>query len=189
MRVFLLHGFNVSDGGTGTTDKIKPYLERKGIEVVEWDYGNWDLIDVREKTDEIAAYLANVVLAGDCFIAHSHGNTIVAKAIEKGASFHSGVMIHPALRSYWNPPKRHPIRSITVFSHWTDYATWGAYLLRMFSPGNLFWGKHYWGAMGSTGALSKDPRMLNRKGAKAHSRGFSKIEKWAPKWIGALLDK
>jgi hypothetical protein len=187
-RVYQFHGFNVADGGANTTDKARPYLEQAGFEVIEVDYGEYDLIDVREQTDELVQRILPRIKPGDCFLAHSHGNTIVAKLIEAGAPFAAGVMIHPALRSYWTPPKDHPVRQIAVFSHWTDYATWGAFLLRTLSPGRLIWGRHHWGAMGSTGALGDDPRMINYTGAKGHSSGFSDSERWGPRWAKALVE-
>lgn len=185
-RVFLFHGFNVPDQGNATTDRVRPYLERIGFEVVEIDYGEFDLIDVREETDELVQRVLPRIKPGDCFLAHSHGNTVVAKLIEAGAPFKAGVMIHPALRAYWTPPKDHPVRQIAVFSHWTDYATWGAFLLRVLSPGRLIWGRHHWGAMGSVGALGDDPRMVNYDGAVWHSTGFSNSDRWGPRWAVAL---
>lgn len=185
-RVFVFHGFNVPDGGAATTDKVRPHLELLGFEVIDIDYGEFDLIDVREETDELVQRILPRIKDGDSFLAHSHGNTIVAKLIEAGAPFRAGVMIHPALRSYWTPPKDHPIRQIAVFSHWSDYATWAAFVLRSLSPGRLIWGRHYWGAMGSTGALGDDSRMVNHNGSMGHSGGFSDSETWGPRWAAAL---
>jgi len=183
-----IHGFNVSDGGQDTTDRASPYLQAAGFEVVDVDYGHFGLVDVRERTEAVVNHLLLTVNPGDTFFAHSHGCAIAALAIECGAPFSAGVMVHPALRSWWTPPKGLPLRQIAVFSRLTDYATWGAFLLRMFSPGRFKWGRHIWGAMGSTGPLSNHPKLKSHKGAHGHSGGFSNIEEWGPIWANALLE-
>lgn len=183
---YIVHGFNVDDGGKATTDRVISYVRGVGYNPVEIDYGNYDLIEVREENIDVVNILMDKVQHGDVFIGHSNGNAIIAEAIEHGAPFAKGVMIHPALKSFWVPPKLHPIERIAVFYHPTDYATWGAWLLRLFSPGNIIYGKHIWGAMGSTGPLAKDARMAGRLGAMGHSQGFKDIKKWGPRYVAEL---
>ncbi len=185
---FELHGFNVGDGGEDTTDRASSYLEQAGFNVIDVDYGHFNLIEVRTRTDAVVDHLLLMVKPGDTFFAHSHGCAIAAKAIERGAPFAAGVMVHPALRSWWTPPKGHPVRQIAVFSRLTDFATWSAFLLRIFSPGRFLWGRHFWGAMGSTGPLSNHPKLKRYKGAHGHSGGFSSVEKWGPIWRAALKE-
>ncbi len=187
-KAFIFHGFNVADGGARTTDQLIPYAEALGYDPTDGDYGNFNLIDVREHTDDVVEALVKQVLPGDIFIAHSHGCAICAMAMEKGAPFQAGLMIHPALRSNWRIPKGHPIREIAVFYHWSDYATWFAFGLRTISHAwqkAFGWSRHYWGAMGSIGPLSKD-RFKKYTGAWWHSDGFNDIAHWGPKWQAAL---
>ncbi|RLJ20813.1 hypothetical protein DJ031_04695 [bacterium endosymbiont of Escarpia laminata] len=187
-RCFLLHGYNVDNGGAETVEKLVPYIAAAGFDPVCIDYGHFNLIDVRVNNDDVGSRLVQMIRPGDVFIGHSNGCAIAAMAIEAGAPFARGVMIHPALQSFWSPPLDHPIEQVAVFSRWSDYATWSAFLLRVFSPGRLVWGRHIWGAMGATGPLSKDPRIVNKEGAHFHSNGFKDPEKWCPVWVDTLTE-
>jgi hypothetical protein len=180
---WLVHGYSVSDAGEGTTDKIRPYVESRGYEVIEVDYGHLDLLGVRLKTEMIAQSIIDEIRPGDVFIGHSHAGVIFSLLLESGAPFSHAVLIHPALRADWCPPKGSNC-TITVFANPTDYATWIAYLLRKLSPGNWIFGRHWWGAMGSIGAQCE--RITNRLGAWGHSGGFRRIKKWGPRWAGCL---
>ena len=178
-----VHGFNVSDQGEATTDRADPYIKARGFIVKDHDYGHLGLAGVRMETDAIAEHITRQVIPGDVYFGHSHGGTVFARCVEMGARFSKAVLVHPALNRHWEPPADCHTE-IHVFHHWTDYATWGARLLRLFSPGNLIWGKHYWGAMGSLGPSS--PRLIGHKGSKWHSSGFKNIEYWGPKWAECL---
>ena len=84
-RVILVHGFNVSDGGKGSTDKLRPGLEAQGLEVCEFDT-HWrrglirDLISVRLDNDKRARRLARSILPGDLLIGHSNGCDLIDRA-------------------------------------------------------------------------------------------------------------
>lgn len=81
-RVILVHGFNVSDGGAGTTDRFRAHYEREGFEVIEFDT-HWqrgilrDLFSVRFDNVKRAQKLARLVHPGDVLVGHSNGCTII----------------------------------------------------------------------------------------------------------------
>lgn len=91
-RVILIHGFNVSDGGAGTTDKLRLPIEALGIEVIEFDT-KWkqglvrDLISVRMDNGKRARRLASMLQEGDLLIGHSNGCAIIDLACWQLASF------------------------------------------------------------------------------------------------------
>lgn len=84
-RAILVHGFNVSDGGSGTTDKLRPGLEALGLEVIEFDT-KWrrglirDLLSVRLDNDKRARRLASIIQPGDLLIGHSNGCDLIDRA-------------------------------------------------------------------------------------------------------------
>jgi len=97
--VYLIHGFNVRDGGASTTDSIRPYLEAEGITVRELDYGYFFRGRVRLCNDSVARMIANLVKPGSTCIAHSNGGAIAWKACEYGAPFKNVILVNPALDS------------------------------------------------------------------------------------------
>jgi pimeloyl-ACP methyl ester carboxylesterase len=97
--VYLIHGFNVDDGGAGTTDSIRPYLEAEGITVRELDYGHFHRGRVRLCNDSVARMIATLVKPGSTCIGHSNGGTLAYLACEYGAQFKNVVLVNPALDS------------------------------------------------------------------------------------------
>ena len=95
--VYLIHGFNIKDGGKRTTDSIRPYLESEGITVREIDYGYFRRIKVRLCNDSLAMAISQLVKPGSTCIAHSNGGTIAWKACEYGAPFKNVILVNPAL--------------------------------------------------------------------------------------------
>ena len=95
--VYLIHGFNVKDGGAGTTDSIRPYLEEKGLVVKEVDYGFFHRIRVRLCNDGLAKVIAELVKPDSTCIAHSNGGNLAWKACEYGAPFKNVILVNPAL--------------------------------------------------------------------------------------------
>lgn len=144
--IYLLHGFNVSDGGAGSIDKLKPYLRG---EVCEFDYGWVGLLGVRFGNKSRAKSLAAMVKPGDVGIGHSNGCAILHLASHLGAPFRKLVYINPVLDAdaepgpqvescdVWHSPSDAPVR----------FASW------------LPW--HTWGSMGAEGFKGSDERITN----------------------------
>lgn len=188
-RVWTIHGFNVADMGSKTTDLVLPYIERAGYIALQHDYGNLGLLGVRTRTQFIAECLAYKVQPGDAFIAHSHGCLIAAIALELGAPFVAGTMVHPALNVAWEPPDNSEIENIAVFYSPSDWPTKMARTLRLFSPGRFIWGEHRWGAMGTEGPNSRNPVFSSYPDAEKHSSSFSRIDTWGPIYVSAMFTK
>ena len=98
----ILHGFNISDGGRGSIDKIIPFLKDKGFDIHEHDYGWRGLLGVRLFNASTAHDVAKSVRPGDICIGHSNGCAILYLA-----SFECNpagmVFINPALDSDVQP--------------------------------------------------------------------------------------
>lgn len=187
-KCFVKHGFFTADGGKGTTDKLHKYIRARGYEVIDDDYGFLTLLGVRFTTDRIVEDLVEKakVNPGCAYVGFSHGGYIGAKALEAGAPFGTMLLIHPALRCDWTPPDSFKGK-IHVFFHHTDYATWGAKAIRMFSPFNLVFGRSEWGSAGSVGLDREDPRIINHEGSQGHANeGFSNIQNWGVIWANCL---
>lgn len=155
-KVFLLHGFNVKDGGKNTILKLAPFFEERGAEVVDFAYGHFNLFMPRLRNPKVAQDLAvacnqakldgyNVVLVG-----HSNGCTIIHIAGEKfGAVADKVVYINPALD-----------RGVEFPKGFKSFDVWH-------SPGDRivkysrFLFKNLWGDMGATGFTRHDPRGTN----------------------------
>lgn len=92
----LFHGFNVTDQGAGTTDRLRPYLEAARLHVRENDYGWTFLFGVllgNQRRAERAADRWGTQAIG---IGHSNGCAILWRASMLGA-FRRLVFINPAL--------------------------------------------------------------------------------------------
>lgn len=161
MRVILVHGFNVSDGGARTIDLMIPHLEAAGHEVVQFDYGWRGLLGVRFMSKNDARALMRLYRDGDVVIGHSNGGHIIAIAIELGMPVEHVIMIHPALDTDWAPPEGHPVKEVYVYYSSRDKATWWS----QFSPWK-------WGGMGTYGPTSDDSRMIGLLEDQTHSGGF-----------------
>jgi len=80
--VHLVHGFNISDGGASTTDKLIPYFEERGYTVVEHD-SKWssgilrDLMNVRYGNRKRAEAVAEMIQPDDLLVGHSNGCAII----------------------------------------------------------------------------------------------------------------
>lgn len=142
MTIYLIHGFNVSDGGLATTGSLRGGLERAGYEVVAIQYGRLGRLGVRLRNKGIAATLKTILQPDDIVIAHSNGCAITYLAMEMGATCKHVVLINPALDA---DKEIANVRNVTVFYSPTDKWTW----LAKFIP----WSP--WGAQGRKGFTGK----------------------------------
>lgn len=155
-KVFLLHGFNVRDGGKKSILTLVPFFEEVCAEVVDFAYGYFNLLVPRWRNPKVAQDLAvachqanldgyRVVLVG-----HSNGCTIIHIAGEKyGAQADKVVYINPALNRSVVFPKG--FKSFDVWHSPDD----GAVALARLLPLNL------WGDMGAIGFTRHDSRGTN----------------------------
>ena len=147
----LVHGFNVKDGGRNSTDKLRPYFEYEGYNVMEADYTWTGLIGVRLCNKKMASIIANMSKGIPKLVAvgHSNGCAILRKALEMGGRFDQLVFINPALNR-----KAKFGRGVNWVHVWHSRGD-AAVTFARFLP------KHAWGDMGSVGYKGKDPRVVN----------------------------
>jgi hypothetical protein len=141
MKAWLVHGFNVSDGGTDTIDMLTLPLARRGWEVKpkRLDYG-WRLLTQLWGNPRVAAELAGLAKADDLAIGHSNGCTIIHRATHMDyCKLRNVCYINPALDVGATPGPC--VEKVLVLHTSDDVAT----LLARFLPGVL------WGAMGRYG--------------------------------------
>lgn len=183
--VYLIHGFNVSDGGNGTTDKFVRPLNDRGYHVIELDYGHIGGVVTKLCDRKMARMVARMAEPGSVIIGHSNGCTISCMAAQYGAKFSQMVWINPALDvdvkigTYVN--------RVHVWYNQDDLAV----TVASWIPGVM------WGEMGAVGYKGKDPRVVNynvgRNGifprfpVKGHSDIFTplKFKHYSP----VILDK
>ena len=84
MKVVLIHGFNVRDGGANTVDRLAPYLEAAGheVEIDEADYGFYNLFKVRFRKHSAVLRIAGALDSADWVISHSNGSNYANKALK-----------------------------------------------------------------------------------------------------------
>jgi len=138
MIAYLVHGFNIKDGGAGTTDRLVPLLERRGYKPVEIDYGYFGLGRVRMCNHGASKILASIVEPGSIAIGHSNGCAILRDAARFGAKFQHVTLINPALDEDADFPFA---ASVNVWHSPTDVATLASRFLF----------RHPWGSMGRFG--------------------------------------
>ena len=138
---YLLHGFNVKDGGAATTGSLREGLEAAGHTVKELRYGWMGRIRVRLCNKSLARALADLVEEDSILIAHSNGCAIAYWACLFGAKFDKVFLLNPALDAEKEIPN---IRKVHVFhalsDPWTRLARWIPFSV---------WGRQ--GAVGYTG--------------------------------------
>jgi len=153
--VWLVHGFNVSDGGSGSIARLRPFLEAAGFEVKLFRYGWTALlmilpITARLLNRRLARLLADVIDAGDIVIGHSNGACIAKLAADLGAPIGQLILINPALDAdvtfapqigriqIWHSPSDRPVAIARILP------------------------RHPWGDMGAIGYRGRyDPRVAS----------------------------
>ncbi len=178
--VILIHGFNVTDGGSSTIGKLKPYYLRRGAHVITLNYGWLFFMGARFFNEEVSEDLADLInekakhYARIIVVGHSNGCAIAHLASFKCYEpIHRFVYINPALKRYFVPALN--VKAIDVWHNSKDSAVLWAKLLS-------WWAKERpWGLMGRTGYMGKDTRFVNFDTAsdfslkvKGHSAVFKK---------------
>lgn len=185
--IWLVHGFNVADGGAGTVGRLTPYLQAAGFTVKPFRYGWRGLLGVRFGNGGIARLLNDAMNPGDLAIGHSNGCAIIHRAAKNyGAPFGPIAYLNPALdRDALLPPQ---IPHLAVWHSPSDRpVAWARWL--PFHP---------WGDMGADGYRGYyDPRITNHNkqtdyplSSRTHSDVFSPalLPTFAPLIIESLLN-
>lgn len=136
MRIWLVHGFNVRDGGRGTVDQLIPFLKKDGHEVLQFDYGWTFLLGARFGNKGRAKKLAKLVQPGDVLIAHSNGCTIGHRTCNLLPLVPFSIVIYiapaldPNLVPQWGRVKKlvvyfSPDDSVVKKARWFPLVIWG----------------------------------------------------------------
>jgi len=149
---FLLHGFNVRDGGKSTVGRLLPVLPNAHI----WPYGWLGLFGVRLFNGRIAKMLSASLTDGCVVIAHSNAAAIVQRALQLDGcpDIERIVLIRPALDA--NAVFGDKVERVDVFHHADDVPV----SMSRFIP------FHEWGSMGSTGYEGGELHVLNHDSAR-----------------------
>jgi len=153
-RVILVHGFGSVFSGKYDIDRLRPFFEAEGYEVVEFNYGFRLFTTVRNP--KWAKKLYEMTQPGDAVVGFSNGCGVAQLASlpdeetgRPGAPFSQIVFLAPALDV--NVEIGPQVNLIHVWHTATDEATF----IGQFIPGSQF------GPMGNHGYLGKDPRFIN----------------------------
>jgi len=184
MKIVLIHGFNVRDGGARTVDQLSPYLIKAGFEVEmdDADYGYYSLWKVRFRKHSAVRRIAKALETADIVISHSNGGNYEDKALkclEHRDRHYKIIRISPALNSKQRIPEN--VERGFVFFTRTDKWVWLSGLLV----------GHSWGRQGQKGYKGDDRRMFNHDYSemiKGHSDWFNQdnIEFTAQEVLSAL---
>lgn len=175
-----VHGFNVSDGGRSTTDRIAPYFRQVAYRTVEWDYG-YVLISMWVSNKRVAQSIARDVAPGDIGVGHSNGCAILTRAADMGAPLTGLVLLNPALDA--DIAFAPQLKWVHVYYNQDDSAVkWAEVIPHVLN--------RRWGGMGARGYTGKDPRVESIDCQKdqgralprvsGHSDIFTKLHAWGP---------
>lgn len=152
MKIVLIHGFNVKDGGAETVDRLEPHLTALGhtIEKDEADYGFFSLWMVRFRKHSAVLRIVNALSSADAVVAHSNGANYAIKALRL-ILFNKlkVVFLSPALNRKTKIPEA--VEHLHVFHTRSDWIVW--------LSGFLWF--HPWGRMGQRGYKGNNPNVTN----------------------------
>lgn len=181
MKIVLVHGFNVRDGGKHTIDTLIPLITNEGytVDKDEGDYGFFNIWMVRfkaSKTRQRVLYrLAKAFESADVIITHSNGANFTTQALDMLTPDYNNtkliIHISPALDCDTQIPLAVHQQLVLYTPH--DKAV-------RLSSWLLF---HPWGRMGANGYSGSDNRNTNLEVAaiQGHS-GWFKIPHVTRTW-------
>lgn len=180
MKICLIHGFNVKDGGAHTVDMLAPYLEARGHEIDkdEADYGYHNLIKVRFYSKAAVKRIAGAMEKADVALTHSNGANYAMQAAYLISSPIIIVHVSAALNRKVNIPA--VVSHMRVMYSNNDKAVKFSRILRFGHP---------WGAMGAYGYEGEDTRAVNEDHTaeiNGHSDWFTKEK--APRTANQVAD-
>lgn len=154
MRIVLVHGFNVRDGGARSIDKLAPFLRAAGheVDVDEADYGWFSFLAVRLRKHSAVVRIARALERSDAVVSHSNGSNYEDKALRilpDVPQKYRVVRLSPALGSSRGVAEN--VRRGWVFHTRSDWIVWLSGFL-------LF---HPWGRQGWRGYRGEDSRIEN----------------------------
>lgn len=157
-RVHFFHGFNVFDGGKGSIDKMIPFFESQGYEVVQHDYGWTGLLMLRWKNDEAVEKALESVSENDIIVGHSNGCLIAWKLSQRLSEPLKIITIQAALRrdTDWGEAD-----VLCLYNDKDWVVSLGRVWGRFVSVANPFKNRHGWGSAGRYGFDNKSVKNVN----------------------------
>ena len=155
MKIVLIHGFNVRDGGSSTVDRLAPYLIKAGhhCDIDEADYGWLGLIGVRLRKHAAVRRISKAIEKADVIISHSNGSNYETKALKLHQTHperYTIIRLSPALNSKATIPSN--VKRGVVMHTRSDFIVW----LAGWMPA------HPWGRQGWQGYTGDNPCIENR---------------------------
>lgn len=164
MKVVLLHGFNVWDGGRGSVGKLEPRLSHQH-EVILFPYGRViNPLKVRSRNNLVARQL--VKINPDAIIGHSNAAVIMYRAAQMGLQTKLLTFVQPALHY----EAAFPDTAGRLVCLWNPN-DWIVRMARMTNPIAIFQ-EGTWGAAGARGMKHAHQNYNTAEGpfpAKGHS--------------------
>lgn len=192
MTTWLIHGFNVSDGGAGSVGRLAPFLPG---DVQHLSYGWTGLLGLSCANRRAIRKLLRNIRPGDSIVAHSNGCLIAWQIADiMGDSLAAVVCINPALRRDARWPDGLPVLCLANSTDWVVQLgrAWG----RLVQVDGVQ--AQGWGAAGRYGFTSNRPSVTSWDTAMdwwdVPTRGHSGVFKpdAAPYWgglVGAWLNQ
>lgn len=155
---FLIHGFNVWDGGAATVGTLAPFFAAQGVTPVSIDYGHFGLIQTKLFNTRVAEKVNAAIRAASVsydhvlLVGHSNGCAVIDAASRRPGFKAAGfIYINPALRR-----DRTLAPGVDFLHVWHSPSDWVVRIAR-----RLPFARN-WGAMGAHGYQGvPDPRIEN----------------------------
>jgi len=162
MTTWLIHGFNVSDGGKQSIGKMIPYLDSN---VKSVNYGWTFLFGLSCTNSRATKKLLKLVKPGDSIIAHSNGCLLAWNLADvlKG-NLASVVCINPALRRDAKWPS--DLSVLCIYNHTDWVVQLGRWWSRLFPFDGVQ--SQGWGAAGRYGFTSNQTKVDNWDSAETY---------------------
>lgn len=159
MRIALVHGFNVWDGGEASLGDWDSALHTAGHNTWLIDYGWTGLLRVRLENMNVVDSLERY--RPDVIIGHSNGAAIAWQYAQTGAPLAGVVCVQPALNTETVWPAN--VGRIVCLYNGDDWAVLAGKVWRLLNPVSWF-RRHPWGAAGRYGFERADRRFdLDRR--------------------------
>lgn len=165
MRIVLVHGFHVRDGGRRTVDQLAEKLRSRGhtVDTDSADYGFYSLFMVRFFGGKAVKRIRRALEDADAAITHSNGAHFTTRALRKITNKKIVVHLSPALNRKTKPPQS-VFEQHVFFTRHDKPLKWASWLIA-----------HPWGSMGAYGYTGNDGRVYNHDftdQVKGHSDWF-----------------
>lgn len=175
MRIHLIHGFNVSDGGAGTVGNLQATYEGMGHTVIRHNLGMIGLFSLDSQNAKAVAHLLQHVSPGDVLVGHSNGVLICWLMIQQGYRPEAVICFQPSIRRDTKWPAGVPV--LCIYNPFDWVVQLGRWWGRLTKRGRL--APNGWGAAGRYGFTAVNHCVTNWNTSAAYwdfpTRGHSAV--------------